>query len=218
MKFNPKEMADREGYLFMGNVVIPRPIALVSTVSKSGLVNVAPYSLFNVVCYWPPIVFISPHRKPDDMKKGTIRRGDVKKDTLRNVEDTKEFVVNMVVEDISEAMSIAAAYYPPHVSELDPANLTTVPSDLVEPPRIAESPINLECRLTEVIQFGKPKVIADMILGEVLRVHIEDRFYRDGKVDSKSLRLIGKMGYNIYTRTTDQFEMKVPVLEKNQKE
>ena len=196
MKFNPKEMADWECYLFMANVVIPRPIALVSTVSKSGLVNVAPYSLFNIVCYWPPIVFISPHRKP----------GDVKKDTLRNVEDTKAFVVKMVVEDISEAMSIAGANYPPHVSELDPANLTTVPSDLVEPPRIAESPINLECRLKEIIQFGKPKVTSDMILGEVLRVHIEDRFYRDG------------MGYNIYTRTTDQFEMKVPVLEKNEKE
>ncbi len=204
MKVDPKNLTTDGRRRFMGSVVVPRPIGWISTIGKNGIVNLAPYSLFNIVFYGPvPLIFVSPH---------WIRSGKQvkKKDTLRNMEETGEFVVNVVTEDVAEAMNLTAGFYPSDVSEVELAQLTTAPSDLVTAPRIVESPINLECRVTEILQIGKPEVIGEMVLAEVLRVHVRDDLYQDGVIDVSALRVIGRMGDGKYTRTRELFTMIVP--------
>lgn len=197
MKIDPQNLAKRERHLFMGNLVVPRPIALVSTISGRGIFNLAPFSLFNIVCYHPAMVFFTPMR----------REGGSKKDTLVNIEQAREFVINLVTEDITKQMNIASGDYPPEVDEFKISGLTPVPSDLVKPPRVAESPFNMECRLTQILEFGKSDVTAEMILGEVLRVHVRDDLYREGAIDAALAHIIGRMGWGLYTRTRDLFEI-----------
>jgi flavin reductase (DIM6/NTAB) family NADH-FMN oxidoreductase RutF len=168
------------------------------------VVNLAPYSLFNLIAYEPvPMVFVSPHRN-DYGNQVRI------KDTLRNMEETKEFVVNMVTEENAGAMNISAGPYPPEVSEVTLTGLTTIPSDIVLPPRIAESPINMECRVVQTMNFGEGISAVTMVIAQILRVHVRDELYRDGMVDVSSLRVIARMGNNRYIRTRDVFEMKAP--------
>ena len=201
MKIDPGSLSERQRHLFMGNLVVPRPIALVSTISPDGIPNLAPYSLFNIVCYHPvPIVFYTPMRKPDGLKK----------DSLVNVELTKEFVINLVTEDIAEKMNIASGSYPPEVNEFSVSQLTAVAADLVKAPLVKESPFNLECRLHQIVSFGKPDIAGDMIMGEVLRVHVKDDFWKDGVIDANRAHLIGRMGWGLYTHTHDLFEIKHP--------
>ena len=204
MKIDPVNLTVRERLIFMGSVVVPRPIAWITSVGSSGVVNLAPYSLFNIISYEPvPMIFVSPHRN-DYGKQVRI------KDTLRNIEETKEFVVNMVTEETAEAMNISAGPYPPEVSEVTLTGLTTVPSDIVQPPRIAESPVNLECRVAQIMNFGEDISAVSMVLAEILRVHVRDELYSNGMVDVSALHVIARMGYNKYTRTRDIFEMKAP--------
>jgi len=201
MKIDPKEMARKERHLLMGSVVVPRPIALVSSISTSGVLNLAPFALFALVCYHPiPIVAFSPMR----------RDGASKKDTMINVEQTKEFVISMVTEEIAEKMNISSTDFPPEVDEFQSSQLTPISSDLVRVPRVAESPINMECRLTQIVEFGKPNITGEMILGEVLRIHIRDDLYRNGIVDGAALHAVGRMGWAFYSRTRDLFEMEAP--------
>lgn len=204
MKINPKELDPVNRRLFMGSVICPRPIGWITSVGKSGVINLAPYSLFSLVSYGPiPIVFVTPHR---------VRKGNEikKKDTLRNIEQTREFVVNVVTENLAEAMNVTARAYPSEISEVEKAGLTTIPSDLVKPPRIAESPINLECKLSQIIELGAPKVSEQMVLAEVLRVHVWDELVITGSIDINSLHVIGRMGHNKYTRTRDLFNLSEP--------
>ena len=139
MKIDPKTFENF--YRVLTGVVVPRPIAFVSTQSPDGIDNLAPYSFFNAVAYDPPTVVFSSSRRVEHKSK----------DTLRNIEETGEFVVNIVVDDIAEAMNATAAEYPEDVDEFDIARLTAVPSDIVKPPRVAESPVNMECRLNQVV-------------------------------------------------------------------
>ena len=204
MKINPKELDPVNRRLFMGSVICPRPIGWITSVGKSGVINLAPYSLFSLVSYGPiPIVFVTPHR---------VRKGNEikKKDTLRNIEQTREFVVNVVTENLAGAMNVTARAYPSEISEVEKAGLTTIPSDLVKPPRIAESPINLECKLSQIIELGAPKVSEQMVLAEVLRVHVWDELVITGSIDINSLHVIGRMGHNKYTRTRDLFNLSEP--------
>ena len=201
MKIDPKDLSGRQRHLFMGNLVVPRPIALVSTISPEGIYNVAPYSLFNIVCYHPvPIVYYTPMRKADGLKK----------DSLVNVELTKEFVINLVTEEIAEKMNITSSYYPPEVDEFKESQLTPVPADIVKAPLVRESPFNLECRLYQIVPFGSPDIAGDMIMGEVVRVHVGDEFWNDGIIDANKAHLIGRMGWGLYSRTRDLFELKRP--------
>jgi flavin reductase (DIM6/NTAB) family NADH-FMN oxidoreductase RutF len=198
MKLDVGDLSNAERHKLLGNLVVPRPIFLVSTLSKSGNANLAPYSLSNIICYTPAMVFLTPMRKP----------GGNKKDTLVNIEQTQEFVINMVTEDMAQQMTITSRAYPPEVNEFQMSGLTPVPSDLVKPSRVAESPFNLECRLKQIIPFGDPlDITADMILGTILRVHIADNYYNGGAVDTASAHLIGRMGLGFYTRTRDLFKM-----------
>lgn len=204
MKIDPRELDPVSRRLFMGSVICPRPIGWITSVGKSGVINLAPYSLFSLVSYGPvPIIFVTPHR---------VRKGNEikKKDTLRNIEETGEFVVNVVTENLAEAMNTTARAYPSEISEVEMAGLSTIPSDLITPPRIAESPINLECKLSQIIELGKSKVSEQMVLAEVLRVHVWDEFFTGGTININSLHVIGRMGHNKYTRTCDLFSLPEP--------
>ena len=143
--------------LVLTGVVVPRPIAFVSTVSTDGISNLAPYSFFNAVSYDPPTIVFSSSRTVDRKSK----------DTLRNVEETGEFVVNVVVDDIAEAMNKTAAEFPEDVDEFEIAGLTAIPSEIVKAPRVAESPVNMECRLNQVVPIGDPVHGHGLVIGTV---------------------------------------------------
>ena len=190
-------------YNILTAVVVPRPIAFVSTISTRGLVNLAPFSFFNAVSGYPPTIVIS---------IGHHSNGKIK-DTLENILETKEFVVNAVVDDIAEAMNRTAADYPPDFDEFQIARLTLVPSKLVRPPRVDESPVNLECLLTTTIPIGDENHPSSLILGEVVLAHIKDSLINGQRVDHSQLKAVGRLAGNMYTRTSDTFEMIRPVYE-----
>ena len=185
-----------ERYKVLCAVVVPRPIAWVTTVSKAGVTNGAPFSFFNAMGSQPAIVAL-----------GIGSRGKgVPKDSLRNIQETGEFVVNLVTYSAREAMNRTAADFPPEVSELEAVGLATQPSVVVKPPRLALSPVHLECKLATIVEVGRNRVT----LGEIMHAHIVDEFYDAGRgyVATDKLDLIGRMhGRGWYARTTDLFEM-----------
>ncbi len=182
-------------------VVVPRPIAFVSSISADGLINLAPYSFFNVVAYDPPtLVFSSSRHAPDK-----------RKDTLANIETTGEYVVNVVADDIAEAMNRTAAEFPADVSEFDIAGLTPVPSTLVRPPRVAESPVNMECRLQQVISIGQGNHQHGLVIGQIALMHIRDDLVDGHRINHQKLQPTGRLAGNMYCHTADVFEMVRPV-------
>ncbi len=185
-------------YRLLIGTVMPRPIAFVSTVGPDGVFNLAPFSFFAVLCNKPPMLGVSISR-PDGQKK----------DTLRNIEAGGDFVVSVVGEDLAQRMNMTAANYPPGVDEFQAAGLTPVKSDRVKSPRLAESPINMECRLDRVLEFG-PGPFSSFIIGEVVRFHIKDEFYQAGRIDFKKIKPIGRLAGDSYCRISDIFEMKMP--------
>ena len=198
MKIDPKTF---EGFnRVITGVVVPRPIAFVSTISPEGVLNVAPYSFFNVVSNNPAMVIISSSR----------HAGDKRKDTLANIENTGEFVVNIVVDDIAEAMNMTAAEYPAEDSEFDIAGLSPAPSDLVKPPRVAESPVNLECKLNQIIPLGEGDHEHGLVIGEVVLVHVRDDIIDGHRINQQRLKPTGRLAGNMYCHTTDVFEMVRP--------
>lgn len=199
MKIDPKTF---EGFnRVLTGVVVPRPIAFVSTISPDGVLNVAPYSFFNVVSYDPATVIISSSR----------RAGSKQKDTLANIEITGEFVVNIVVDDIAQAMNMTAAEYPAEDSEFDIAGLSPAPSDLVKAPRVAESPVNLECKLNQIISLGEGSHAHGLVIGEVVLVHVRDDIIDGHRINHNLLKPVGRLAGNMYCHTADVFEMVRPV-------
>jgi len=183
--------------LLIGSVV-PRPIAFVSTVSADGVPNLAPFSFFNVICAEPPTVcFSTGFRIPC-------------KDTLANVKATGEFVVNIVSEEIAEKMNLCSGDYPAGVDEFRVSGLTPVASEVVKPPYVLESRVNMECRLVQTVEISTRPMGGTLIIGEVLRFHIDGEIVANFRVDPDKLRAIGRMGGNEYTRTRDRFEMVRP--------
>jgi flavin reductase (DIM6/NTAB) family NADH-FMN oxidoreductase RutF len=186
-------------YAILASLVTPRPIAWVTTIDRDGAVNAAPFSFFNVLGANPPIVGFC----PGDRDNGTP------KDTALNVRATHEFVVNLVDEDLAQAMNITAASLPHGVSELDAAGLHTAPSSVVKPPRIAEAPASLECTEWGTLQIGGNR----LIIGLVKRVHLRDELFdaETQRVRGELFHVIGRMASpHWYCRTRDRFEMKRP--------
>jgi flavin reductase (DIM6/NTAB) family NADH-FMN oxidoreductase RutF len=189
------QYADR-AYPILASLVMPRPIALVTTISAEDKVNAAPFSFFNVLGAEPPIVAFA----PSDREDGTP------KDTARNIRQTHEFVVNLVDEAIAEAMNQCAASLPYGESELAQAGLTGIPSSIVKPPRIAEAPVSLECTEWGTLRIGNNRVV----IGVVKRIHLRDELFDTEKrrVRADKLFLIGRMASpHWYCRTRDRFEM-----------
>src|ERR1700722_8314096 len=195
-----------ELYGLILNSVAPRPIAWVSTVSAAGQPNLAPFSFFNAVCVDPPLLAFAPGlRKP----KADTGHGEAK-DTLRNVRETREFVVNIVTYELREAMNVTSGEYDASVNEFELAKVTPRPSKIVRPPRVAESPVNFECRLHQIIDFSPAPTSSSLVIGEIVSIHMNDTHIKEGRLDRNSLDLIGRMGGIQYTRTTERFEMVRP--------
>lgn len=185
-------------YKLMVGVIVPRPIAFVTSISSDGVLNLAPFSFFTGISANPPVICFSPMIRGSDGSK---------KDTIRNIEATKEFVVNVVSEDFADKMNICSAEFPPEVDEFQMSGLTPVASDLVKPPRVAESHVNMECKLLEIVHVSAKPLGGSIVLGEVLRFHVDAALFDDFKIDPDKLRPIGRMGGPTYTRTTDRFDL-----------
>jgi flavin reductase (DIM6/NTAB) family NADH-FMN oxidoreductase RutF len=186
-----------ERYKLLCATVVPRPIALVTTVDADGVVNAAPFSFFNVFSEEPPLVVLGLQHRPDRARK----------DTSRNIAETGAFVVNLVDEALAEAMNLCAVDFPPEVSELDAAGLATRPGVAVPVPRIASAPFALECRRTLALAFGPDR---EIVLGEVLCLHA-----RDGLLDEATLRVraeayhpVGRLFGDGYSRQGDRFSLR----------
>lgn len=188
-------------YRVLTGVVVPRPIAFVSTISPEGVTNLAPYSFFNAVASNPPTLVFSSSR----------HTGHKEKDTLANVEATGEFVVNVVVDDIAAAMNQTAAEFPATVSEFEIAGLTPSPSVKIRPPRVAESPVNMECRLQQVINLGNGDHQHGLVIGEVVLLHIRDDLIDGHRVNHHLLKPTGRLAGSMYCHTAEVFEMTRPV-------
>lgn len=186
-------------YKLLIGVIVPRPIAFVSTLSADGVLNLAPFSFFTAASANPPVVCFCP----------MVRRGQPK-DTLSNIRATREFVVNIVSEEIAEKMNITSGDYPPEVDEFQKAGLTPIPSDLVKPPRVGESRVNMECKLTQIFDVSTQPMGGSLVLGEVVRFHIQDDLVENFRIDPDLLKAIGRMGGPTYSRTRDRFDLERP--------
>ena len=202
LSFDPAKCLQRQVYKLMTGIIVPRPIALVSTLSREGVANLAPFSFFCGVGSVPPTVLFCPSLRPADSAEAGKR-----KDTLRNVEETGEFVINVVSDAISAAANAASAEVPPEVSEFALSGLTPVPSEAVRPARVAESPAQMECKLLQVIYTGRAPGSGVIVLGEVVRFHVREDLVEDFRVDPAGLDAVGRMAGNTWVRTRDRMEL-----------
>ncbi len=193
----------QEKYKLLIGSIIPRPIAWVTSVSEQGVVNAAPFSYFNVACIDPMMISISVSRKP----------GAVMKDTSRNIKETGDFVINMVDIHNVEAVNQSSADYPPDVSEVEALGLTQQPAAVVKAPRLAESRIHFECRLHQIVTLGEPAA-SDLIIGEVVHVHVDDQLYFEGKIDTAQFAVVSRLAGQSYSRIGEIFDIPRPVYEK----
>jgi flavin reductase (DIM6/NTAB) family NADH-FMN oxidoreductase RutF len=192
VEYRPSELATKEPYYLLTSLVVPRPIAWVSTISAEGVLNLAPHSYFNVISSDPPIVHFT--------STGV-------KDTLTNCRATGEFVVNFVARDLVEEMNVTAADFPSTESEWEWAGLESEASVEVKPPRVARAKAAFECRVADIVSKGN----GNMVFGDVLVMHVDDSVLRDGRVDPELLQPVGRMGGATYTAAaSDLFDLKRP--------
>lgn len=197
MIINPEDLKHRDTYRLLTSIIVPRPIALVSTLGEDGVFNLAPFSAFTSVNITPPMICFNV----------AYRGNGEKKDTLKNIEFSKDFVVNVVNEPLARAMNQASADYPSHIDEFKEVGLTPIRSEIVKAPRVAESPVNMECKLSNILQFGSIPTGSNLVIGEVVLIHVRDEFYINGEIEPLKLKAIGRLGRDFYCRTTDIFEM-----------
>lgn len=197
MEFDFSRLDQRDGYKLIVSTIVPRPIAWVVTESPSGALNAGPFSFFNAFSGDPPVIGI-----------GIGARGAAMKDTARNIQSTGEFVVNLVSEEMIHQMNITGIEFGPEVDEIAEARLATAPSIRVKPPRIADSPVSLECERLTTVEIGDKRAI---VIGRVLLMHVRDDCVLDRErcyIDTPKLHLVGRMhGRGWYVRTTDRFEL-----------
>jgi len=183
--------------------VVPRPIGWISTLSADGIANLAPFSQFQNITYDPPIVMIAANQSTTGKRK----------DTVVNVESTGEFVWNMATYDLREAVNVSSREFPPDIDEFEQIGLAKLPSLVVKPPRVAESPVHFECRHLQTIRIpGNGDMgSADIVLGRVVKIHIrDDALTPDGRIDIEKIKPLARLGYHNYTCVEKQFEMKPP--------
>lgn len=185
------------------SLIVPRPIGWVSTMDREGVVNLAPYSFFNGVCSDPPTVMFA--------SEGSHVDGAFK-DSATNVGETGEFVCNLATWELREAMNATSAQVPRSVNEFELAGLTPAPARLVAPPRVAESPVHLECRHLQTVELpsNDPQRPTLVVFGRVVGIHIDDGIIRDGVIDMDVFRPIARLGYMDYTMVDNVFTMMRP--------
>ena len=200
MELDPETLALPERYGLMISVIQPRPIAWVSTFGKDGSLNLAPFSFFTGITAKPMTICFCPVRNREGKKK----------DTLINIEETKQFVVNVATEDTSQKMNQTSADYPYGVNEFEKAGLTPLPSKKVKPFRVKESPVNLECELLQIVTISDGPLGGNLVIGRVVYMHISDSIWKNNSISHKDLKAIGRLEGAYYTKVTDIFEMPRP--------
>jgi flavin reductase (DIM6/NTAB) family NADH-FMN oxidoreductase RutF len=201
MLFDFSTLPMREAYALMTSSIMPRPVAWVSTLSAGGLTNLAPFSFFQGVTANPPTLLIVPVNHRDGRKK----------DTVRNIEETGEFVVNVVPYALAEKMNETAALLPSSESEFAAFGIAAAPSTHVRPPRVAASPVAFECTLAQIVPVGEGPLAAHVVFGRIRFAHVDDAVLGpDGMPDPAKLDLVGRLGGELYARTTERFAIKRP--------
>jgi flavin reductase (DIM6/NTAB) family NADH-FMN oxidoreductase RutF len=189
-------------YKLMTGAIVPRPIGWISTVDADGIPNLAPYSFFNAVCSNPPTLLFCPAIRAKDHQR---------KDTLKNVIATREFVVNIVTEALAEAMNLTSGEYAADVNEFEVAGLTAAPSAAVKPPRVAESPVHFECKLDQIVTIGETPGGASIVIGRIVHIHVADEvLIPPDKIDVRKLQAVGRLSGTTYSRTNDFFDLRRP--------
>ena len=192
MEVDPATIPWRDRYRYLTGAIVPRPIGWISSIAPDGVHNIAPFSFFNAACAAPMIVTFAPMRHAETGGK---------KDTLRNVEATREFVVNIVSEPLLERMDRTGEAFAADVDEFAAVGLTPVPSTVVRPPRIAEARIHFECRLVQVVHFGDGAPgSGSLVIGEVVHIHVDDAVLDGRRIDAARLQPIARMGGPHYAR------------------
>ncbi|TXG36852.1 flavin reductase family protein [Seonamhaeicola maritimus] len=195
--FEPKDLSTGKLHSYLLGAVAPRPIAFASTVDVNGVPNLSPFSFFNVFSANPPIMIFSPARRVRD---------NTTKHTLHNVEATKEVVINVVNYEIVHQMSLSSTEYPEDVNEFEKSGLTMLKSDLVEPFRVAESPVQFECKVNDVIALGDKGGAGNLVVCEVIKLHIDDEVLNNEKaIDQTKLDLVARAGGSFYSRANEGF-------------
>jgi flavin reductase (DIM6/NTAB) family NADH-FMN oxidoreductase RutF len=204
ISISPKDITTAQLQGYLQGAVSPRPIAFASTISAKGKPNLSPFSFFNVFSANPPILVFSPARKVRD---------NTTKHTLQNAIETREVVINVVNYDIVQQMSLSSTEYAEGVNEFLKAGLTPLPSDLVKPYRVAESPIQFECKVNEIIELGQEGGAGNLIICEVVKIHINEGVLdENGAIDQYKIDLVSRMGGNWYSRSNQGlFEVPKPI-------
>ncbi|TPG69478.1 flavin reductase family protein [Brevibacillus laterosporus] len=200
MELRISDLERQEKYKLLIGGIIPRPIAWVTSHNQSGLVNAAPFSYFNVACIDPMMISISVSRKP----------GQVMKDTARNISEIGEFVINMVDVHNVAFVNETSADFPADQSEVEALKLDVLPSKAVKVPRLALSRIHFECKLHQIVTLGEPAA-SDLIIGEVVHVHIDDDIYFSGKIDAEKFAPVSRLAGHTYATLGDMFDHPRPV-------
>ena len=204
MEIQPGNIETRNLHKYLVSSIGPRPIALASTIDLKGNKNVSPFSFFNVFSANPPIVIFSPARRVRD---------NTTKDTLENIKDVQEVVINIVTEKLVKEAFLTSTEYPREVDEFQETNLTPIASKKIQPYRVKESPIQMECKVNQIIELGKEGGSGNLIICEILLMHIDENILdQAGQIDPNKLKLVGRLGGNWYCKSFDDaiFKIKKP--------
>ncbi|MBP0726662.1 flavin reductase family protein [Bacillus sp. RG28] len=201
ISIDPGSLSERENYKLLIGSIIPRPIAFVTTISKDGVLNGAPFSYFNIVSSDPPMISLAIQRSSGKQK-----------DTARNIMESKEFVVHIVDEQNVEKINKTAANLPPEESEVELVNLTQVTSMKISVPGVKEAKIRMECSLEHSIELGgSASPTCDLIIGKVEQFHIENEIYESGRIDPRELAAVSRLAGNNYAKIGEIFEINRPI-------
>jgi len=201
---DPREIPTPKLHGYLLGAVSPRPICFASTVDKEGLVNLSPYSFFNVFSANPPVMIFSPARRVRD---------NTTKHTLENVHQTREVVINIVSYDMVQQMSLSSTEYPKEVNEFVKAGFTEIASEVVKPPRVKESPVQFECKVKEIVALGNEGGAGNLVICEVVKLHLNENILdENGRIDPLKIDTVARMGGNWYSRAkSGLFEVEKPL-------
>ncbi|PIC62560.1 hypothetical protein CSV79_16490 [Sporosarcina sp. P13] len=199
ISIDPTKNSERDNYKLLIGSIIPRPIAFVTTQSEDGIVNGAPFSYFNIVSSNPPMVSLAIQRPTEHLK-----------DTARNIYNTKQFVVHIVDDENVAKINETAASLPATESEIELANLTLVPSEDVSVPGVNEAKVRMECRLVQAIPLGGDGPGSDLFIGEIVRFHMDEKIYEDGRIDPRGLNAISRLAGSSYAKVGEIFSIERP--------
>ncbi|TFD96265.1 flavin reductase family protein [Jeotgalibacillus sp. R-1-5s-1] len=201
LSIDPMQQSERDNYKLLTGGIIPRPIAFVTTVSDTGVINAAPFSYFSIVTADPPMISVSVQRK-----------AGVRKDTARNVASKNEFVVHIVDEENVAKVNLTAANLPADESEVELAGLTTIQSEVISVPGLKEAKIRMECELEQIVELGGKEGTpsADLLIGRIVRFHISEELYHQGRIDAEKLAAVSRLAGSNYAKLGKMFSLDRP--------